>query len=153
MSTPPRPPRYRLILLPVKSITESRDAAIHTAILATALEASVAILGMMDTGGELAFTPAAAVAYARLRAETQEAIEAASAIVRASTIPLVEHLIMDGVPTTMILETAAELGASLIVLSGEYTTANSLPTTVAAVLRDAPCPVLIVPLSAAAQTA
>lgn len=154
MPVTPRAPRYRLILLPVSSAKGSRFAAMHTATLASALGATVAILGVMDTGGELAFTPAAAVNYTRLRADAQDAIEATSAIIREANvheanIPLVEHLIMDGVPATMIVETAAELGADLIVLGIERSTDDGimLPiiAAVAAVLRDASCPVLIVP--------
>jgi len=146
----PRPPRYRLILLPVDRSTGSSHAATHAAALASALGATVAILGVMDTGGELAFTPVAAANYARLRAEAQEAIEVTSAIIREANareahIPLVEHLIMDGVPATMIVETAAELGASLIVLGIEQSTEDgAMPAMVAAILRNAPCPVLIV---------
>jgi len=126
----------------------------HTAALASALGATIAILGMMDTGGELAFTPVAAVNYMRLRAEAQEAIEATSAIIREANareanIPLVEHLIMDGVPATMIVETAAELGADLIVLGIERSTEDGIVSPIVAaieaVLRNASCPVLIVP--------
>ena len=154
MPVTPRALRYRLILLPVSSAKESRHAAMHTAALASALGATIAILGMMDTGGELAFTPVAAVNYMRLRAEAQEAIEATSAIIREANareanIPLVEHLIMDGVPATMIVETAAELGADLIVLGIERSTEDGIVSPIVAaieaVLRNASCPVLIVP--------
>ena len=146
MPSIPRPPRYRLILLPVDGSPAARHAATHVAALAATLGATVAILAVMDTGGTLAFTPEAAIEYARLRTEAQAAIEEASRIMGGAGVSLVEHLIMDGVPATMIRETAAELGADLIALSAARADngGNMLDETAAQVLREAPCPVLLV---------
>lgn len=139
-------PRYRLILLPVDGSPESQNAAMHAATLASALSAPVAILAVMDTGGELAFTPDGMANYARLRTEAQAAIEVASAVIRGAGVSHVEHLIMDGIPAVGIVETAAELGASLIVLGvARCDRDGAVPGAVArAILHDAPCPTLLV---------
>jgi len=147
MPSIPQAPRHRLILLPIDSSPEARHTATHVASLASVLGATVAILAVMDTGGTLAFTPEAATRYTHLRAEAQAAIEEASKIMAGAGVALVEHLIMDGVPATMIVETAAELGADLIALStarGDKG-GNILDEIAAQVLRDASCPVLLVP--------
>jgi nucleotide-binding universal stress UspA family protein len=68
----------------------------------------------------------------------QRAIQAASAIVRDADVRRVEHLIMDGIPREAILEVADEHGADLIVLSADGETVDH-------VIRDARCPILIVP--------
>ncbi len=145
MPSVPRLPQYRLILLPIDGSLAARHAATHAAALANALGATVAILAVMDTGGTLAFTPEATARYARLRTEAQAAIEEASKIMGGAGIPLVEHLIMDGVPATMIVETAAEVGADLIVLSVvRGGGGNMLDEIAAQVLHDSSCPVLFV---------
>ncbi len=134
----PRPPRYSPLLLFVDGTAASRGATAHAAALALATGATVAILAVMDTGGNLAFTPEAAAHYTRLRIVAQTATEEASAGVRGAGVPHVEHLIMDGVPHVGILAVANELGAGLIVLHAQSPAAPD-------VLRDAPCPVLLVP--------
>ena len=144
----PRPPRYSPLLLFVDGSAALRGAAAHAAALALATGATVAILAVMDTGGDLQFTPEAAAHYTRLRIVAQTAIEEASAVMRGAGVPLVEHLIMDGVPHAGILEVASELDAGLIVLgvAGANSGSDAPPTDLAAaVLRGARCPVLLVP--------
>ena len=135
---PSRPPRYSPLLLFVDSAAASRGATAHAAALALATGATVAILAVMNTGGELAFTPEAAALYTRLRLVAQTAIEEASATVRGAGVLLVEHLIMDGVPHIGILEVAGELDAGMIVL-------HAASPAAPAVLQAASCPVLLTP--------
>ena len=142
----PRSPRYSPLILFVDGTAASREAATHAAALALATGATVAILAVMDTGGDLAFTPEAAAHYTRLRIVAQTAIEEASAVVRGVGVPLVEHLIMDGVPHAGILEGAGELDAGLIVIGVAGTEDAPLPTLSTAVVQGARCPVLLVPL-------
>src|SRR4051812_46040398 len=138
---------YNLILVPVDGSEEAEAAATHAAMLGAATDATVAILGVIDTSAGFAFTPEAMARYDRLRAETQAAIEAASKIVRGASTVLVEHLIMDGTPREAILEVADEQGADLIVLgaSRAMLADRSSESVVDHVLRHARCPVLIVP--------
>jgi nucleotide-binding universal stress UspA family protein len=119
----------------------------HAAALGHITGATVAILGVIDTSAGFQFSAEGLARYDRLRAETQAAIEAASAVVRGVGVARVEHLIMDGTPQEAIIEVADEQGADLIVLGGaramlDHTFSESL---VAHVLRHARCPVVIVP--------
>lgn len=144
---PPRLPQHTPILLPVTGHAATmREVTAHVAALALASGATVAILAVMDTGGDLAFTPEAGAHYTRLRIMAQTAIEEASAILRGAGVTLVEHLIMDGVPHRGILEVADELGAGLIVLGATAPPDGApLDPLAAAVVREARCPVLLVP--------
>jgi nucleotide-binding universal stress UspA family protein len=131
-------PRYRMILLPVDGSAGSERAAAHAALIAQLSGAAVAILGVIDTSAGFSFSAAGAAVYDRLRAETQAAIEAASAIVRGAGVRRVEHLIMDGIPRDAVLEVADEQGADVIVLSADDATLDH-------VIHAARCPVMIVP--------
>jgi nucleotide-binding universal stress UspA family protein len=142
-----QPMQYRLILLPVIGSLEGPEVAAHAAALGHITGATVAILGVIDTSAGFQFSAEGLARYDRLRAETQAAIEAASAVVRGVGVARVEHLIMDGTPQEAIIEVADEQGADLIVLGGarvmlDHTFSESL---VAHVLRYARCPVVIVP--------
>jgi nucleotide-binding universal stress UspA family protein len=139
--------RYRLILLAVTAPEETQRAAMHAAMLACATGATVAILGVIDTSAGFQFSPEGLARYDRLRAETQAAIEAASAVVRGVDVARVEHLIMDGTPREAIIEVADEQGADLIVLGASRAIRDdtSPESLVAHVLRHARCPVVIVP--------
>lgn len=142
-----QPPRYRFILLPITDAGGTPDAAVHAAALARATGATLAILGVIDTSAGFAFSAEGLSRYDRLRAETQEAIEATSGVVGGAGVARVEHLIMDGTPREAIVEVADEQGADLIVLGVaramlDDTASDSL---VAHVLRHARCPVVIVP--------
>jgi nucleotide-binding universal stress UspA family protein len=144
---PQQPIHYRLILLPVIGSLEGPEVAAHAAVLGHATGATVAILGVIDTSAGFQFSAEGLARYDRLRAETQAAIEEASAVVRGVGVARVEHLIMDGTPQEAIIEVADEQGADLIVLGGaramlDHTFSESL---VAHVLRHARCPVVIVP--------
>ncbi len=141
------PLRYRLILLPVMDATEGPEAAGHAAALGRATGATVAILGVIDTSAGFQFSAEGLARYDRLRAETQGAIEAASAVVRGIGAARVEHLIMDGTPCEAIIEVADEQDAGLIVLgAGRAMLDDTSPESlVAHVLRHARCPVVIVP--------
>ena len=131
-------PRYRLILLPVDGAACTEQAATHAALIAGMSGAAVAILGVIDVSDGFSFSAEGAAVYDRLRAETQAAIEAASAIVRGAGVRRVEHLIMDGIPREAILDVADEQGADLIVLSADEATLDQ-------VIHAARCPVMIVP--------
>jgi nucleotide-binding universal stress UspA family protein len=138
---------YRLVLVPVDDSSVTRGAVMHAAALGHITGATVAILGVIDTSAGFQFSAEGLARYDRLRAETQAAIEAASAVVRGVGVARVEHLIMDGTPQEAIIEVADEQGADLIVLGGaramlDHTFSESL---VAHVLRHARCPVVIVP--------
>ena len=135
---------YRCILLPV-SDSEASTAAAQAAMLAHAMGAAVAILGVINTSDGFSFGAEEMAAYQRLRAEAQAAIEAASAVIRAVGVARVEHLIMDGIPAEAILEVADEQGADLIVLGGARAMLDGTASVVAYVIRHARCPVLIVP--------
>ncbi|HEY8293081.1 MAG TPA: universal stress protein [Thermomicrobiales bacterium] len=138
--------RYRLILLPVSGSESSLGAAAHAAMLARAMDATVAILGVIDTSDGFSFGAEGMAAYQRLRAATQMAIEAASAVIRAAGVGRVEHLIMDGVPAEAILEVADEQGADLIVLGVRAMLGdNSSGRVIGHVIQHARRPVLIVP--------
>lgn len=141
----PSPP-YRLILLPVDGADDGLATA-HTAMLARATEATVAILAVIDTSAGFAFGAVGMAAYQRLRSEAQAAIETASAALRAAGLVRVEHLIMDGPPGAAILEVADEQGADLIVLGGGRAMLDSTTSegVAAHIVRHARCPVLIVP--------
>ncbi|HEY8293399.1 MAG TPA: universal stress protein [Thermomicrobiales bacterium] len=141
---PDQAARYRLILLPVRG-SEAPTAAMHAAMLARETDATVAILGVIDTSDGFSFGAEGMTAYQRLRTETQSAIEAASASLRAASVARVEHLIMDGIPAEAILDVADEQGADLIVLGGARAMLDSTASVVAHVIRHARCPVLIVP--------
>ncbi len=134
---------YRFILLPIDGSDGAVRATHHAAALAVATGATVGILAVMDTGGELAWTPEATAAYARLRTDAQATIEATSRIVVGAGVQLVEHLIIDGVPAVSIAETAAELGADLIVLGAND--GGDERRVTAYLLAYARCPVLVVP--------
>lgn len=140
-------PHYHLILVPVDGSEAAQAAATHAAALGTATDATVAILGVIDTSAGFQFSAEGLARYDRLRAETQEAIQAASAIVRGVSAARVEHLIMDGTPREAILEVADEQGADLIVLGARRAMLQdrSSESLVDHVLRHARCPVLIVP--------
>ncbi len=140
-------PRYRLILLPVDSSADGSAAITHAAMLARATDAAVAILAVMDTSAGFSFDAEGIVAYQRLRAEAQAAIEAASAVIRNAGVARVEHLIMDGIPSAAILEVADEQGADVIVLGGARAMLDdtSSESIAAHIVRHARCPVLIVP--------
>jgi nucleotide-binding universal stress UspA family protein len=144
---PQQPTRYRLILLPVIGSLEGTEAAAHAAALGHATGATVAILGVIDTSAGFQFSAEGLARYDRLRAETQTAIEAASAVVRGVGVARVEHLIMDGTPQEAIIEVADEQGADLIVLGGARAMLDdrSSESLIAHVLRHARCPVVIVP--------
>lgn len=137
---------YRLILLPVHG-AEASFAAAHAAMLARATDATVAILAVMDTSAGFAFGAEGMAMYQRLRVEAQAAIEAASAVVRAAGVGRVEHLIMDGTPSTAILDVADEQGADLIVLGSARAMLDGTlsESVIGHVVRHARCPVLIVP--------
>lgn len=119
----------------------------HAAMLARTTDAAVAILAVIDTSAGFSFGAEGMTAYQQQRAEAQAAIEAASALIRATGIERVEHLIMDGSPGVAILEVADEQGADLIVLGGARAMLDSAASEsiAASVLRSARCPVLIVP--------
>jgi nucleotide-binding universal stress UspA family protein len=134
----PATPRYRLILLPVDGTAGSERAAAHAGLIAQMSGAAVAILGVIDVSDGFSFSAEGAAMYDRQRATTQTAIEAASAIVRGAGVRRVEHLIMDGIPRTAILEVADEQGADLIVVNAGGAGAEALS-------RAARCPVLVVP--------
>lgn len=138
---------YRLVLLPVDGGPATHVAAIHAAAIGHATGATVAILGVIDTSAGFQFSPEGLARYERLRAETQAAIEAASAVVRGVGMARVEHLIMDGTPQEAIIEVADEQGADLIVLgAGRAMLDHSSPESlVLYVLRHARCPVVIAP--------
>lgn len=140
-------PRYHLILLPVDGSEAAEAAAAPAAALGHATGATVAILGVIDTSAGFQFTAEGMARYDRLRAKTQEAIQAASAIARVLGVARVEHLIMDGTPRGAILEVADEQGTDLIVLgaSRAMLESKSSESVVDYVLRHARCPVLIVP--------
>ncbi len=123
------------------------SAAKHTAILACAMDATVAILAVMDTSAGVSFDAEGIAAYQRLRAEAQAAIEAASAVICGAGVARVEHLIMDGTPGTAILEVADEQGADLIVLGGARAMLDDISSEsiIGHIIRHARCPVLIVP--------
>lgn len=115
--------------------------------LARATDATVAILAVMDTSAGFAFGTEGMATYQRLRTEAQAAIEAASALIRATGIERVEHLIMDGSPGVAILEVADEQGADLIILGGTRAMLDDTASeSIAAhILHYARCPILIVP--------
>ncbi len=139
-------PRYRIILLPMDSAADG-SATAQAAMLARATDAAVAILAVIDTSAGFAFGAAGMAAYQRLRGEAQAAIEAASAALHAAGVARVEHLIMDGVPGTAILEVADEQGADVIVLGGARAMLDGAVSegAIAHILRHARCPVVIVP--------
>jgi nucleotide-binding universal stress UspA family protein len=138
---------YRLVLLPVDSTPASQAAAMHAAALGHATGATVAILGVIDTSAGFQFSAEGLARYDRLRAETQAAIEAASAVVRGVGVARVEHLIMDGTPQAAIIEVADEQDADLIVLGASRAMLDdaSSESIVPYVLRHARCPVVIAP--------
>lgn len=140
-------PRYHLILMPVDCTEAAQAAAAHAAALCHAMGATLAILGVIDTSAGFQFTAEGMARYDRLRAETQAAIEAASAATRGLGVARVEHLIMDGTPREAILEVADEQGADLIVLGAGRAMLQDNPSESLAqyVLGHARCPVLIVP--------
>ena len=139
--------RYRLILLPVTNSSDGVAAAAHAAALGHATGATVAILGVIDTSDGFQFSAEGLARYDRQRAETQAAIEAASAVVRGAGVARVEHLIMDGVPQEAIIEVADEQDADVIVLgAGRAMLDDRSSESIAAyVLRHARCAVVIVP--------
>lgn len=138
--------RYRLILLPVDGSAGASAAATHAAMLAQATDATVAILAVIDTSAGFSFGTEGMAAYQRMRNEAQAAIEAASATIRAAGVARIEHLIMDGTPGAAILEVADEQGADLIVLGARAMLDGAALESVAAhIVRDARCPVVIVP--------
>ena len=140
-------PRYRLILLPVDGSADGAAVIAHAAILACAMDATVAILAVMDTSAGFSFDTGGIATYQRLCAAAQTAIEAASAVIRGAGVARVEHLVMDGTPSTAILEVADEQGADVIVLGGARAMLDdtSSESIIGHVTRHARCPVLIVP--------
>lgn len=134
----PATPRYRLILLPVDGGAGSERAAAHAALIAQMSGAAMAILGVIDVSTGFSFSAEGAAVYDHLRAETQRAIEDASAIVRGAGVRRVEHLIMDGIPRAAVLEVADEQGADLIVVSADRGDVDAL-------VHAARCPVMVVP--------
>jgi nucleotide-binding universal stress UspA family protein len=114
--------------------------------LARATDATVAILGVIDTSDGFSFSAEGRDAYQRRRVEAHTSIEAASALIRAAGVRRVEHLIMDGVPAEAILEVADEQGADVIVLGGTRAMlGNTSNSVIGHVLQHARCPVVIVP--------
>jgi len=142
-----RAPSYRLILFPVDGSDSEQAVAMHAAMLALATDATLAILGVIDTSAGFQFTADGLARYDRLRSETQAAIERASDIARGVGVARVEHLIMDGRPADAIIEVADEQSADLIVLGSARAMLDgtSSDDSIAHVLRHARCPVVIVP--------
>lgn len=144
-----KPAQFHLqrILAPVDLSFESIGALQYTVELAQTLNASITVLHVvqLNIGGEELGIPRTRLLH-QLGEEARIQLQRSLATLCKSDRP-VRLVIVEGHPHEEILDQARKLGADLIVMASHRHTEWLCflhPRTVAHVLREAPCPVLVV---------
>lgn len=140
---------FQRVLVAIDGSEFSARALQAAAALATALGAQIGLVHVIDPSLVIESGIPVDQMWAALRREAQELLETA-----ASTIPAHPHpwrFLREGPPARETLASAREWHAQLIVLGTHGrsgVTRLLLGSTAEAVLRQAPCPVVVVPASA-----
>lgn len=152
--------RYTHVLLTHDGSELSDSAVEHAEAIANAFQAKVTVLRVTETVGEVMVHMApttlesagpivadvAEDVVASERATAERDIEAVAALLATSAASAVETLVKEGAPGSVIVDTAVEIGADLIVMAthGRSGLSRAVMGSVADhVLHNAPCPVLL----------
>lgn len=141
-------PVYKKILCPLDGSEVSRRGAAEAVTLAREQGAQLYFLHVVDNGGTLMHLPVSEEILEFGRTSGRNILAQAATVAGASGVPAHCELmeILNGRVAGAILEAARQLNVDLIVMGsrGQHATGNMLGSDAAAVIADAPVPVLLV---------